>query len=478
MKTKYLIICCLLITLNRLSSQTFESFINELNLLPTDQRQAVVDSFVNVIPHSPFTESDTLSHFFYTGNVQNVSVPGDATGWDPGEDIMIHIDGTNFWYFTAVYENDARLDYKYVTNGSNWILDPRNPNSVTGGFGPNSELAMPAYVQPPEIEYDPVISHGSIFDTLFFSADLGNSRHVKVFTPPSYEQEQKDYPVVLFHDGPDFLNLGDAKNVLDYMISNDLIEPVIGIFVPAVNRSEEYHGNLKDEYTEFIVTEVMGWVDNKYRTLTDPQFRATAGVSDGGNISLWIGMNHPETFGNIAAYSSNVISQISSTFENSPALDLDIYLDIGKYDISELIPMVHNFREILENKGYHYLFYEWHEGHSWGNWRAHIDNALQFFFPYNNSIVDLNIDSPIKLSQNYPNPASTKTTISFSGQIGSEAELSLLDETGKTVSIIWAGKLAQETNRVEIEVSRLKSGIYFYKFETELKTVVRKLVVQ
>jgi len=478
MKKKYLIIFCLSIMINQLKSQTFGDFIDELNLLPLDQRQALVDSFLNVNPHSPFTESDTMAHFFYTGNVQSVSVPGDATGWDPGEDIMSQIEGTNFWYFTATYENDARLDYKYVTNGSNWILDPRNPNTVSGGYGPNSELAMPAYVQPPEIEYYPSMPHGSIFDTLFFSSALANSRHVKVYMPPNYEQEQQEYSVILFHDGLDYLSLADTKNVLDYLIGNDLIDPVIGVFVPAVNRNEEYHGNLKEEYAEFIVAEVMGWADNKYRTLTDPQFRAMAGASDGGNISLWIGMNHPEVFGKVAAYSSNVITEISSTFQNGPVLDLDIYLDIGTYDISILIPMVHDFRNILETKGYNYLFYEWHEGHSWGNWRAHIDNALQFFFPHTNSVNDLFVDSPIKLSQNYPNPALFTTTIPFSGPIGSEGELLLLDETGKIVSEIWTGKLVQEINHVEFGVANLKPGLYFCTLKTGLKSVVSKMIVR
>ena len=278
------------------------------------------------------------------------------------------MEGTNFWYFTTIYENDARLDYKYVTNGNNWILDPRNLNSVSGGYGPNSEPSMPGFVQPPEIENYPELPHGNIYDTIFNSLVLGNSRHIKIYTPPNYHLEQQDYAVIVFHDGLDYLTLGNAKNVLDYLIGNDLIDPVIGVFVPAVNRNEEYHGNLKEEYTEFIITDVMGWVDSKYRTLSDPQFRAMAGASDGGNISLWIGLNHPEAFGKIAAYSSNVITEISSTFLNSPALDLDIYLDIGKYDLSVLIPIVHDFRDILEIKGYNYLFYEWHEGHSWGSW--------------------------------------------------------------------------------------------------------------
>jgi enterochelin esterase-like enzyme len=475
---KMFFIGCLSLLFIQSGAQSFQDYIDVLNQLSSDQRQAVVDSFMTVNPQSPFLETDSMSHFIYQGNVQSISVPSDATGWDPGVDIMTHIEGTNFWYFTGVYESDARLDYKYVTNGSNWILDPLNPNSVTGGYGPNSEVAMPAYIQPPEIEYYPELPHGSIFDTIFHSAALGNSRHVKVYTPPDYVQEQDDYAVVLFHDGLDFLSLADTKNVLDYLIGNDLIDPVIGVFVPAVNRNEEYHGDLKEEYTDFVVSDVMGWVDTKYRTIADPHFRATAGSSDGANISLWIGMNHPEVFGNIAAYSSNVITPISSTFQNGPLLDLKIYLDIGTYDIDVLIPMVHNFRDILEMKGYNYLFFEWHEGHSWGNWRAHIDNALQFFFPHTNSIDDLSFDSPINLSQNYPNPASDKTTISFSGPIGSEGELSLLDESGKVISKIWRGKLVQDNYQVEFDISQLNPGIYFCKFNTGLKTIVRKLIIQ
>jgi len=478
MKTRNFIIGVMWLLYFQSGGQSFQNFIVHLNQLPSEQRQMVVDSFLTVNPHSPFTEADTLAYFFYTGTVQSVSVPGDATGWDPGPNSMTHIDGTNFWYFSAVYENDARLDYKYVTNGSNWILDPRNPNTVSGGFGPNSELAMPGYIQPPEIIYDPGISHGSLFDTTFYSSGLGNSRHVKVYTPPGYDQEQIDYAVVLFHDGLDYLSLGDAKNVLDYLIAHELIDPVIGVFVPAVNRSEEYHGNLKEEYTDFIVTDVMGWVDSKFRTLTDPHFRATAGASDGGNISLWIGMNHPETFGKIAAYSSNVISEISSRFQIDPVLDLDLYLDIGTYDISVLIPMVHNLREILETKGYNYLFYEWHEGHSWGNWRAHIDNALQFFFPHTNSITDFDINSQNNLVNCFPNPASSVTIIFFSGVIGSEGELSLIDETGKTVSVIWKGRLIQENNQVEIKLGSLKPGLYLCRFSTDLNIVFRKLVIQ
>ena len=49
----------------------------------------------------------------------------------------------------------------------NWILNPLNPRQVSGGFGQNSELAMPEYTDPPEIEFDPEIPRGAMYDTHF-----------------------------------------------------------------------------------------------------------------------------------------------------------------------------------------------------------------------------------------------------------------------------------------------------------------------
>lgn len=319
---------------NRMTAQSFDDFIQSVQSLPLEERQAPIDSFMTANSQYPVLEFDTLCHFIYQGNVESVSVPGDATGWNPSVNIMANVEGTDFWYSSQVYEADARLDYKFVINNTNWITDPLNPNTVLGGFGPNSELSMAAYIQPPEIEFYPNIPHGTIFDTVFHSAFLGNSRTIKVYLPPDYNESQNNYPLILLHDGLEYLDLASADNVFDYLINENLVEPLIGVFVPPVNREPEYAGNLQDEFTDFIVEELLPWVDDRFRTKTSPQSRAVAGASNGGNIALWLGLQHPEVFGNVAAYSSNVQTSISSGFQNGPVLDLKFYLDIGTYDIN------------------------------------------------------------------------------------------------------------------------------------------------
>ena len=170
----------------------FRAFVNRVNSVPLIQKQAIIDSFMNTVSSFPYIEEDTIVYYIYQGQAVTVGVPGDANNWAIESSPMTNLSGTNFWYYEAVYETDARLDYKFMLNGSDWILDPLNPNLVSGGYGPNSELAMPDYVQPPEIEYYPNISHGTIESFLFTSTVLANTRTIKVYTPSNYEPQGTD----------------------------------------------------------------------------------------------------------------------------------------------------------------------------------------------------------------------------------------------------------------------------------------------
>ena len=160
----------------------------------------------------------------------------------------------------------------------------------------------------------------------------------------------------MFHDGLEFISLADILNILDYLIAHHEIEPVIGVFVPPVDRTNEYAGKKKDEFIAFLVNEIMPIIDRKFTTSKDPAKRATFGISDGGNIALYLGMKHPEIFGKIAAMSSDVQTVISTGFQKSAKMNLEFYMDIGTYDIPMLIPMVNDFIQILTNKNYSFQY--------------------------------------------------------------------------------------------------------------------------
>jgi enterochelin esterase family protein len=360
--------------------QNFEKLVARISVLPSEQQQAVADSFVAATKTFPVFENDTTVVFFSKRTATAMAVAGDASNWDPKGFAMTRIGATDLWYCRKNFEADARLDYKFVIDGKDWVIDERNPLTCVGGFGGNSELRMPGYRVGPEYQFYADIPHGTLHDTTFASAALGNSRNVRIYTPPGYEASKDSLPVILFHDGLEYITLAQTNNILDYLISQKRITPVIAVFVPPVNRSEEYVFPQLQAFMQFIVRDVMAGVDASYRTRRSPAARAVLGASNGGNISLWLGFHYPHVFGNIGAQSSYIAPSLSEGFQSGKKLDLKLYLDLGTYDIPLLIRQVRSFVPMVKARGYPVFYREYHEGHSWGNWRAHLADALEYFF--------------------------------------------------------------------------------------------------
>jgi enterochelin esterase-like enzyme len=57
---------------------------------------------------------------------------------------------------------------------------------------------------------------------------------------------------------------------------------------------------------------------------------------------------------------------------------IKIYLDVGTFEL--LLDANQQMRDVLASREYDFLYNEWNDGHSWGNWRGHIDNILEYFF--------------------------------------------------------------------------------------------------
>ncbi len=359
-------------------TQDFGNFLRETERLPVDRRQSAADAYLRSQKSFPILENDTTVHFLFSGDARQVNLAGDMTGWQPGP-LFRRLDGTTLYYLTRHFEPDARLDYKFVTDSTRWILDPLNPDTCMSGFGPNSQFRMPKNVMPPETVFHPEIQHGTLTDIMFRSKALGNDRRIRVYLPAGFSAETTGYPVILFHDGLEFIDLGKADRVLDYLIANHTIVPVVAVFVQPIDRDEEYSGQKKERYTRFIVDELMPALEKRYRVSTDPSKRAMAGISNGGNIALYIGINHPGQFGKISAQSSNVIHEILKRFKKRDRQNLLIYTDIGKYDIDILVSMAFDLKGILQEKGYQHLFHVWNEGHSWCSWKEHLKEPLVWF---------------------------------------------------------------------------------------------------
>jgi enterochelin esterase-like enzyme len=469
-----------------LMGSRFREFHRRVTEAPPRNRNAIVDSFMTAVSGKriPFVE-DTIACFLYRGpDALSVAVAGDLNGWNPNASPMTRLSTTDLWYLPVVFESDARIDYKLVVNGSAWMLDAGNPRTCTGGFGPNSELAMPAYVYPPEIQSSPRIPHGTLVDTTYTSASLGNSRPIRIYTPPQYNPAAADrFPVALFHDGLEWISLAYATNTFDYLINAHRVKPFIGVFVPPVGRGAEYGGAQRDRFSAFIVNDLMAYIDSRYRTRQDPASRAVIGISSGSMISLWIGYYYSGTFGNVGAF-SGVNEDDLFAYRNGPSRPLKLYVDVGTYENPiaggyDLLTPVRSLHGIIQSKGYVHEYREWHEGHSWGNWRAHLDNVLEFFFP--GSALEVQdrqqIPTSFALWQNSPNPFYLTTVIAGQWPVACDVKLVVYDLQGREVNTLTEGRYPAGRHSFTFDSGRLPVGIYLYRLKAGSFSQTRKMLL-
>jgi enterochelin esterase family protein len=335
----------------------------------------------------PIVEGDRAHFVYIAPRVRRVTVPSDFNSWDIQSDAMKNLSGTDLWYVTKTFPKDARLDYKFHVNGQ-WMMDPQNPRTMLGGFGPNSELRMPGYESPPEIEFYPEIAHG-IIDTVDFEDPVTSRiRTIEIYLPPGYGTGDEAFPTLYVQDGSEYISLAQIHNVADYLIHHGKIRPLILVCIPPLNRGQEY--GMSDAYRTYLVERVVPWVDSQYSTITAPEARGIMGASLGGLISSYVATRHPDVFGHCAGqstYFGDIGDRMIRMLDEEPKKPIRWYLDVGTYEVgvgrSDLYGQNRHVRDLLRAKGYDLFYREYPEGHSWGNWKAHLDDILIYFWPEN-----------------------------------------------------------------------------------------------
>jgi enterochelin esterase family protein len=333
----------------------------------------------------PFVAGDSVA-FLYRGEAAAIAFPGDFNGWDPGVAPAEQLEGTDVWIREEVFPSDSRLDYKIVRNGSQWLLDPENDRVQRGGFGDNSELPMPDYVPSPHVTRRPGVPMGTMTPGSLASAHLGYTVAYQVYTPAGYDGLD-DLPVIYVTDGHEYADdlMGSMVVVLDNLIDAGLVEPVMAVFIdPRVNgqnrRAEQYV--LNQDFVDFVALELVPAIDAAWRTSQDRRDRGILGTSLGGLNSAWFALQATGTFHRIAIQSPAFQAgngQIVDLYAAAPRMDIDIVMTWGTFH--DFGPTTEQFRAVLDGKGYDYVSIVVNEGHSWGNWRALLDDALVHFWP-------------------------------------------------------------------------------------------------
>lgn len=373
----------------------YHSIIPALYKCDSLKRMALADSIYFIAKSKqwiPIVFADTAVFLYRNSSTtaSTIQVFGDLNGWDNTNSPQITLSNyNNTRLYYGIYKAPSkvtRVDYKFVVNGS-WILDPGNPKLAWGGYGSNSELALSEYVYSDWVKERTGGNKGSLSANIKIHSDtLKYDVNYKVYLPYGYSSDTK-YPVIFVTDGQEYSdkNMGAMNIVADNMIMDGKIKPIIIVFVDPRDpvsgtnrRTTELVNNRK--FTYFLSTELYNEIKTNYSIVGTPDQTAILGTSLGGINSAYTGILCPDVFGLVAIQSPAFwyYPNILNMYANAEKASLKIYMDTGTiYDTQDYALQM---KAIMDTKKYLLQYAEYSEGHSWGNWRARVDDILIYFF--------------------------------------------------------------------------------------------------
>ena len=136
----------------------------------------------------------------------------------------------------------------------------------------------------------------------FPSAALNEDRHMNVLLPLDYETSTRRYPVLYLLHG-----YGDDHTAWSYMTNLTGTAARYDIIVVMPDGSKGWYVNHaadpKAKFEDYIVKDVVGYVDANFRTLPLKRSRAVAGLSMGGYGAATLGLKNFTRFSAIGALS-------------------------------------------------------------------------------------------------------------------------------------------------------------------------------
>lgn len=359
-------------------------------------RDAAIEKFITAKGGTPIIENQTRLVFLAKNkDGQPPRIVGDFNAWavtPQGYDVNIgkttKIEGSSWSYLQSSSYTNARLEYGFLFD-KEYVVDPMNKREVSAYAGPRSEVRMPFYVPQPEIdELGPqkaqtaqTIPAGEVIAESFVSRSLDGTRRVWFYLPPGYAASKDTlYPVMYVLDGGNYVEKMDVPRILDHLIANRSIPPVIAVFSEPADRQEEYSRNPK--WRAFIANELAPAVDKRFRTFPTPDHRVILGSSLAAYGAVDLAVAAPSVFGLCAAIAPP--EQTASLIENqanakAAVVSIKFFVLGGVYD--SMIDGARLLRTTLDNYSAPVTYLEVPEGHNTNTFRAHLDDALRALLP-------------------------------------------------------------------------------------------------
>ncbi len=324
------------------------------------------------------------------------------------------------WSVTAGPLEPDIYAYWFTVDDGLPVLDPAN-----GWVRPNlqSLWSLVRVPGPVPLLWDVQdVPHGIVHRHRYHSGIIGDDRDFYVYTPPGYEPAgQVRYPVLyLLHGLGDeaisWSSVGCADTILDNLIAQGKAKPMILVMPLGYGRPpKEVAGWMQrhridadiwrrgkgsqediDLWRRFIIgfrrallDEVMPRVEQEYRVDTSRECQAIAGLSMGGTEALYTGLNLPDRFAWVGAFSSGTVPKTDGSFGmDFPGLDAKghppfrlVWLGCGKDDF--ILFQSRQLDELLTSKGVPHTYKETEGNHTFLVWRRYLAEFAALLFRQN-----------------------------------------------------------------------------------------------
>ena len=332
----------------------------------------------------------------------------------PKADMEKQPDG--FWTFTTPAMAPGLHYYTISVDGAE-VSDPGS-TAYFGGSKWASAVEVPEagadYYLPKDVP------HGQVREIWYHSSVTGAWRHALVYLPPNYDtQTSTRFPVLyLQHGGGEdetgWIRQGKANFILDNLIASGSTKPMIivmangyasraGYVVPDltgkpfgspefVKVMQERMGAFEDDMTQALIP----FIDKTFRTTSDRDHRAMAGLSMGGMQTFQVTFNHLDLFSYIGGFSGagNPFLAGNNKFDTKTAYHgamLDpaafakrvhlLWVGVGTNEPERMKSGLESLHASLDEGKIQHVFYESPgTDHEWQTWRRDLKDFAPRLF--------------------------------------------------------------------------------------------------
>jgi enterochelin esterase-like enzyme len=335
--------------------------------------------------------------FVWRGEADEVRLRHFIFGLETSQPLQ-RLEHTNLWYLDVEIPPRSRIEYKLeIRRGENnkWIRDPLNPHLARDPFGANSVLQGSGYEIPEWTREDPVMTRPGTLEPLsIHSATFGAMRSGHLYLPARY-RSTRQYPLLVIHDGSDYLRYSGMKIVLDNLIERLEIPPLVAVFLDSPDRLREYAND--ERHARFVTEELVPSLSKRLSLFDAPRGRCLMGASFGGVAALSTAVRYPGFWGRLLLQSGSFaftdighqnhrgplfdpVVRFMNAFREAPAaISERVFISCGVYE--SLIYENRSLVPLLDETGMQVRFVEARDGHNWENWRDRTRAGLSWLFP-------------------------------------------------------------------------------------------------